>query len=419
MSVVVVGLNHRTAPLALLERASVSPQRLGKALIDLRSRTSVSEAVVLSTCNRTEVYVVAERFHPAFAEVRDLLATLADVTPDRLNDHLYMHHDADAVRHLFTVASGIDSAVLGESEILGQVRAAWEHAQDEQAARSGLNLLFRHALEAGKRARTETAIGRSTTSVSRAAVEMAAEVLGDLVGRRVLVLGAGEVGEGMASALAQAGVGEMLVANRTTARANALAARVGGRAVGLIDLPVALASADVLLTCTGAEHAVLTRDDIVEVMDLRDGRPLLIVDVAVPRDVDPASGSVAGVTRLDLDDLRRFAARGVAERQGEVAAVQAIIDAEVERYVGVASARETAPLVGALWERGEATRASEMERFRSRLAGLDEREREAVEALTRGIVAKLLHAPTAEVKDAAGTPEGQRLASALRQLFDL
>jgi glutamyl-tRNA reductase len=408
MSVVVVGLNHRTAPLALLERASVSPQRLGKALVDLRSRSAVSEAVVLSTCNRTEVYVVAERFHPAFAEVRDLLATVADVTPDRLNDHLYMHHDADAVRHLFTVASGIDSAVLGESEILGQVRSAWEHAQAEQAARSGLNLLFRHALEVGKRARTETAIGRSTTSVSHAAVEMAADVLGDLAGRRVLVLGAGEVGEGMAAALAQAGVGEMLVANRTRARAAALAARVGGRAVGFIDLPVALTSADVLLTCTGAEHPVLTRDDIGEVMELRAGRPLLIVDVAVPRDVDPAAGSVPGVTRLDLDDLRRFAARGVAERQGEVVAVRAI-----------ASARETAPLVAALWEHGESTRAAEMDRFRARLASLGERERDTVEALTRGIVAKLLHGPTAEVKDAAGTPEGQRLASALRQLFDL
>jgi glutamyl-tRNA reductase len=221
VSLVVLGVDHRTVPLELLERTSVTDDALPKALHDLRSRPNVSEAVVLSTCNRTEVYAVAERFHGAFQDIRDFLCDHAGLAPDELSDHLYTAYDEEAVAHLFAVAAGLESDVLGEHEILGQVRRAWERAAEEGAARTTLNRVFRHAVEVGKRARTETAIGRSAASVSSAAVAMVSERIGELGARKVLVLGAGEVGEGLAVALAGAGAGSVVVANRTAARAGA------------------------------------------------------------------------------------------------------------------------------------------------------------------------------------------------------
>jgi glutamyl-tRNA reductase len=419
VSVVVLGLNHRTVPLSLLERVTVPGHELHKALHDVGSRSHVSEAVVLSTCNRTEVYVVAERFHGAYADLRDFFCDLGSLAPEDLHDHFYSQHDDDAVRHLFEVAAGLDSDVLGESEILGQVRGAWEAARDAGTARAALNLLFRHAVEVGKRARTETGIARSTASVSHAAVEMATERLGGLGGRRVLVVGAGEMGEGMVVALTAAGVAEVVVANRTVANGERLAARVGGRAVGFVDLVRELSHTDVLLSCTGSGTVVVEHDLVAGVMAERPHRPLLVVDVGVPRDVDPSVTGIPGVTRLDLDDLRDWVARGLAERQAEAGAVREIVAEEVQRFVELATARQVAPLVASLHDRAEQVRGAEVERFRGRLDGLSERERDAVEALTRGIVAKLLHEPSVRLKEQAGTPRGERNASALRDLFDL
>ncbi|HEV8297335.1 MAG TPA: glutamyl-tRNA reductase [Acidimicrobiales bacterium] len=419
MSLVVIGLNHRTVPLELLERMTIGDGDLPKALHALAARPHLSEVVVLSTCNRTEVYAYVERFHGAYQDVRDCLSELCHELPEAFADHLYAHYDTDAVRHLFAVASGIDSAVLGESEVLGQVRRAWEAAQTADVAGPSLNPLFRQALEVGKRARTETSIGRHITSVSQAAVAMAAERLGTLAGRNVLVLGAGEMGEGMVLSLAAAGVAETVVANRTWGHATDLAARVDGRPIRLSDLPGALAEADLLLTSTGATSMIVETSDVASVMQRRAGRPLLIVDIAVPRDVDPGAASLDGVTLLDMDDLKAFADAGLRERRREVAAVQSIIDDELDRYAASSTAREVVPLVAALHDRAEQVRTAEIERFRSRLANLDPREREVVEALTRGIVAKLVHTPTVRVKDAAGTSRGERLADTLRDLFDL
>ncbi len=419
MSVVVLGLNHRTVPLDLLERVTIDDSRLPKALHDVMSRDHVSEAVVLSTCNRSEVYVVAEKFHPAYADLRTFFSELAFVPPEELADHLYVHDGADAASHLFEVAAGLDSAVVGEAEILGQVRTAWERAQGEHASGSQLNLLFRHALEVGKRARTETAIGRHIASVSTAAVAMAAERLGSLEGRSILVMGAGEMGEGMVRSLASNGVSDIRVANRTWERAFDLATRVDGRAIRLADLDASLVEVDLLLTGTGASSMLIEHADLARVMAARQGRPLLIVDVAVPRDVDPTAADLPGVTLLDMDDLRAFAEAGQAERRREVAAVRTMVGEELDRYTAVSSAREVAPLVAALREHAEDVRRAELERFRSKLGELDERQLEAVEALTHGIVAKLLHQPTVGLKDAAGTPKGERLAEALRDLFDL
>jgi glutamyl-tRNA reductase len=399
---------------------TVNDARLPKALHDLCARDNVNEVAILSTCMRTEIYVVADRFHAALAEVRDFLAELSFTAPEDFSDHLYSFFEEGAIRHLFRVSSGLDSAVVGESEILGQVKEAWEKAKAEGATGAVLGGLFRHAVEVGKRVRSETAIGRGTASVSQAAVAMAGQRLGGLAGKRLLVLGAGDMGEGMAVALAGSpGVAEVLVANRTPERAVALAQRVGGKAVPFGSLPDAVADVDVLLTSTGSTATLVDAGELAPVMEARPERPLLIVDVAVPRDIDPGVGLLPGVTLLDMDDLRVFAEQGLAGRRNEIARVNQIIDAEFERYAASSMAREVAPLVVLLRDAAETVRANELERFRSRLDGLDERQRDAVEALTRGIVQKLLREPTVRLKEAAGSPRGERLAEALRALFDL
>ncbi len=420
MSVVVVGLNHRTVPLELLERMTVSDAHLPKALQDLLCREHLTEAVVLSTCMRTEIYAVAERFHGAMSDVRNFLGQWSGSTPDRFGDYLYSFYEDGAVTHLFQVASGIDSAIIGEGEILRQVRDAWERARAEGSAGPVLGRLFRHAVEVGKRARSETAIARGTTSLSQAAVAMAAARLGGLAGRSILVLGAGDMGEGMAQALAGVpGVGQVLVANRTWAKASALAKRFGGRPVDIGGLPAALEQADLLLTSTGAPAIVLEAADMEAVLPARAGRPLLVVDIAVPRDVDPAVGRLDGVTLLNMDDLKAFVDAGMAERRKEIGAVNQIIAEEVDRFVDTHTEREVAPLVAALYQRAEEVRAAELERFRVRLAALDDRQRAAVDAMTKGVLAKLLHDPTVALKEAAGTPRGEQLAEAARILFDL
>ena len=419
MSVVVIGLNHRSTPLDLLERMTIADAALPKALHNLSSRDDVTEAVVLSTCNRTEVYVVAERFHGAYQDVRDFFAEIAFLAPEDFSDHLYTHYDASAVAHLFSVSAGLDSAVLGESEILGQVKVAWDRAREEGTAGPGLNLLFRYAMEAGKRARSETGIARNVTSVSQAAVALAGQRLDGLAGRRVLVLGAGDMGEAMVLGLAKAGVSDVAVANRTWERAEALAARVGGRAVPLAELAAVMAEVDVLLSSTGAATPLLEVDDVRAILAARGGAPLLIVDIAVPRDVDPAVGLLDGVTLLDMDDLRAFADAGTQARRREVGAVREILDEELERYLGASSAREVAPMIVALRDRAEEVRRAELDRFRKRLEGLDEVQFDAVEALTRGILGKLLHEPSIALKDAVGTQRGDRLVASLRELFAL
>lgn len=419
MSLVVVGLNHRTTPVEVLERVAVAREDLSSALHELAKREHVAEVVVLSTCNRTEIYARATKFHPCVAELTDFLAGHSGVPATELTDYLYTFHDDAAVNHLFGVASGIDSMILGEGEILGQVRTAWTDARSADAVRQSLGALFRHAVEVGKRARTETGIARRAVSVSSAAVWLATERLGNLEGRRVLVLGAGKMGEGMAMALAGSGVAEVVVVNRGRERGGDLAERIGGRPIDLAELPQALEDADVLLASTGSGEALVTRRQIEDAMAARPARPLLVVDIAVPRDVDPAAAAVPAVTLLDIDDLKAFVEESMDGRRSEVERVREIIGAEVERHRADASAREVAPLVVALRARGEEVRLAELERHAARLAALDPEAREAVEALTRGIVNKLLHEPTVRVKEAAGEADEESLAEALAALFDL
>ncbi|MFM9133253.1 MAG: glutamyl-tRNA reductase [Actinomycetota bacterium] len=417
MSIVVIGINHRTAPVTLLEKMTIAHSALPKALHNLGVRDDIREVVVLSTCNRTEVYAVVERFHGAYDDIRDFFCEVSGLPGGDVTPHLFSQHDEAAVAHLFEVASGLDSAVVGESEIIGQVRDAWESAMAQGVSRSSLNLLFRHAIETGKRARTETGISRSTASVSHAAVEMAEDIIGSLTGARVLVVGAGEMGEGRGHALARAGA-QSVVVNRSETRGGALAERVGARVASFSDLAAEVAVADVVVSCTGAGDAVLTH---AAVSGARKGvtTPLLIVDIALPRDVEPSVAGIEGVTLRDLDHLKEWAARGLSARTAEVGQVRSIIEEEVERFVLDSAQRQAAPLVAQLREAFEQARAAELARFSGRLSQLGEEEREVIETITRSIVAKMLHNPSVRLREAAGTPQGERLSAAVRDLFDL
>jgi glutamyl-tRNA reductase len=323
------------------------------------------------------------------------------------------------VAHLFSVAAGLDSMIIGEGEILGQVREAWHAAELESATGPVLSRTFRHAIEVGKRARTETAIGRHAVSVSSAAVALATTRLGSLDNRRVLVLGAGSMGEGMALALAGAGVREIVVANRTADKAQELAARVGGRAITLDEIPGALVACDVLLASTGAQELLMERSAIESVMEARAGRALLVVDIGVPRNVDPGAREVFGVTLLDIDDLRAFGEQSLAQRRQEIGHVREIIAEELDRHRVERTAREVAPIITALRAHADDVRELELERHRAKLDALDPSTRDTIDQLTRSIVNKLLHEPTVRVKDAAGTARGELYADALVELFGL
>ena len=419
MSVIVVGLNHRTVPLDLFEKMTVPEAKLPKALADLSSRENISESVILSTCNRIEIYAYAEKFHGAYQDIRNFLSEISHVAPEDFSDHLIGLFGSDAIEHLFKVSSSIDSAVIGEHEILGQVRSAWELAVEEQVVGTVLNSLFRHSLEVGKRARSETSISRNITSVSQAAVAMADKQLDGLIGKRVLVVGAGEMGEGMAKSLHAGGITELRIANRTWDRALETAERLNGKPVRLDELPQNLTEVDLLLTSTGATAAILEYGDLDEAARQRKGRELLIVDIAVPRDVDPAAADLDGVTLLDMDDLREFAEKGIRAREKEVSSVIEIINEELERFLNLFSARSVAPIVTQLHSRAEEIRNSELQKLFRKFPELTPEQLKGIETLTSAIANKLMHEPTVRLKDAAGTPKGERLSEALQDLFDL
>ena len=418
MSIVVIGINHRTSPVNLLEKMTIADSAMPKALHSLSVRDEIRDVVVLSTCNRTEVYAVAERFHGAYDDIRDFFCETSGLTSDEVTPHLFSQHDEAAISHLFEVAAGLDSAVLGEVEVIGQVRDAWERAMSEGVSRSSLNLLFRYALEVGKRARTETGISRSTASVSHAAVEMAHDILGSLEGKHVLVVGAGEMGEGVATALSRAGAGSVAVINRTASRGEALADKVGARLSQFDNLETEVSAADVIVSCTGSGSAVLTASMVRTARKGIDS-PLLIVDIALPRDVEPAVGNIDGVTLRDLDHLKEWANRGMEKRAAEVNQVRAIVGEETERFVLEQAQRQAAPLISQLREAVDAIRTAEIERLAGRMVDFTEEQRETVETITRGIVAKLLHNPSVSLREAAGSAQGERLSAAVRDLFNL
>jgi glutamyl-tRNA reductase len=422
MPIVVVGLNHKTAPISLLDRLSITESELTKALHQLETYAHVEEAVVLSTCNRIEAYAAVRKFHGGAQDLRNFFAEFCHVAPEDFTDHLYTYHDEGAVRHLFRVASGIDSMVIGESEILGQVRRAFHFAGDEGLTGHLLGAAFKRALRVGKRARSETAIGRNPVSISSAAVELARRALepSTLAGKRIVIVGAGKMGRLAARALASAGAGDVVIVNRTQERADELAATFDAVARPFEDLVDVLADADIVISSTTAPGTVIDAGIVARAFDLRkNDRALFIVDIAVPRDVEPEVATLEGVVVRDIEDLRGVVEASVGSRIGEVSKVEGIIAAEVERFVQWERAAEAAPTASALVSRADEIRRSELERFWARLESLSPEERDAIDHLTRRIVAKILHAPLAKSRELASSKKGEAYLEALRTLFDL
>ncbi|MFF4413854.1 glutamyl-tRNA reductase [Streptosporangium sp. NPDC001559] len=414
MSVLVVGLSHRTAPVALLEQVSVTGDALVKLLHDVQQDVRVAEAMVVSTCNRVEVYATVDRFHAAVNAISELLSVHSGVPMERLAGHLYVHYEDRAVEHLFSVGSGLDSMVLGEGQILGQIRSALKLAQEQGTVGPTLNELVQQALRVGKRSHTETGIDRAGASLVGVGLTLAERALGPIQGRRALVVGAGSMSALSAATLQRAGVTDIVIVNRTHERAVRLAQTVGGRAARFDDLTAELAEADLVISCTGATDVVVT-------VDMVPARQMFVLDLALPHDVDPAVRSLPGVTLVDLESMQDgdITETDDGGRAEAVAAVREIVTREVAAYLSAERAARVTPTVVALRSKAADVVEAELGRLASRVPGLDGRVRDEVAQTVRRVVDKLLHEPTVRVKQLAESPAGDHYAEALRELFNL
>jgi len=405
MKLLVVGTSHRLAPVEIRERVALGPE--GESALAHRLGEG-SEAVCLSTCNRTELYLAAADTDAAHERATAELADLGGIPRAELEPYLYRLEQDAAATHLFRVAAGLDSLIPGEGEIQGQVRSAYERG----AVGPLLDRLFRHALHTGKRVRTETVIGESPASVASAAAALAAQVFGDLAGRRILVVGAGKTGELAARNLVKRGGELAAVANRTVERAESLAAQFGGNAVPLDDVEQELASADIVVSSTGSRDVILRREQVSRAASARKGRPLLLVDLAVPRDLDPEIKGLHGCFLYDIDDLQAVVEETLTGRRGEATRAESIVTAEGERFRQWLETLDSVPAIASLRERAEAIRRTELAKANARLADLSEGERRAVESVTSQIVNKLLHQPIMRLKEAGlGDEEDRRAPS--------
>jgi glutamyl-tRNA reductase len=413
MTLVLVGISHHRAPVELRERVALGGREAGELSRALAG--AAGEAVCLSTCNRTELYLVDADGAQAEARASASLDAISGLRDERLASALYRLRDEAAALHLFRVAAGLDSMVPGEGEILGQVRAAYELG----APGPVLDHLFRQALHAGKRVRAQTAIAESPASVSAAGAALAQQVFGELEGRAVLLIGAGKASELAARNLLSRGARVSFVANRTRERAVELAGRLGAEPLALEELPTALARADVVLSSTSAPGLVLLRADVEPVLPARRGRPLFLVDLAVPRDLDPAIHELDDCYLYDIDDLEAVVAASLAGRRREAERAEAIVAEQADRFHEWQASLDVVPAIASLRARAEEIRAAELERLQGRLGALSDAERRAVESATARIVDKLLHLPTVRMKEAAVTADGVIYADAVRHLFGL
>jgi len=417
MPVLALGVSYRRAPVDLLERLAFASDEWTKAYEHVLGYPAVREAVILSTCNRVEVYADVEGYHQGFQDLKRFLAESRDLEADRFAEPLYSHYEDHAAEHLFAVAAGLDSMVLGEPQIHSQIRQAFRTARDEGACGAALSPLFRYAIRTGRRVRAETRIGASPTAFVEAGAEAAARHLDGLGGKRLVVIGAGEMAALALSWLQERGLGSATVLNRTPEKAERLATRARAAHGGLEMLDQALAGADLVVSSTGAVGTVVTREAVARATG--GTRPMFLLDLAVPRDVDPGAQEIPGVRVADIDDLRDVLAASRADIAGEVERAEGVIEEERRKFTMQRRAAQLAPLIAALHARGDEIRAAELERFAQRLSGLSEREQEAVEALTRGIVKTLLHDPVVELKERWGAGVGEAHARVLRELFGL
>jgi len=414
-----LGVSHRTAPLSLRERLALPEGRAAGVLNALISEEPISEAAALSTCNRTEIYLVVTESVEAEAAGLGVLAREAGIRPTELLGPLYSLRGTEAARHLYRVTAGLDSMILGEAEIQGQVKRAYELALVEGATGPILNRLFRGALAAGKRARTETAVGEKGVSIPSVAVELAQRNLGDLSERRVLLIGAGETSELTARALAARGSDAVFIANRGYKRAISLAERYGGKAVRVDELPTQLASADIVVSATNSPHHLIERSELDLIMAQREGGPLLLIDLAVPRDIDPDCREIEGVSLYDVDEVQAIVEQNASGREAESRRAAAILDSELTRFERWLGSQEVMPTVAALRARADAIVSQVLAENATRWESLSATDRERIEQMARAIANRLLHEPTVRIKGLADREDAYLQVSALRELFGL
>jgi glutamyl-tRNA reductase len=416
--ILAIGVSHKTAPVEVRERVALTEAHAGEFVRDLRGAAEIQEAVAISTCNRTELYLVVGDPVEAESTALAMLSTRAGIRPTALAPSIYSHRNCDAARHLYRVASGLESMIVGENEIQGQVKRAYEAALARETTGPLTTRLFKAALETGKRVRTETGIGERQLSLPAVAVALAREQLGDLEGREVVILGTGETSELTARALADSGVRTVFVANRRRDRALSLARRYHGSAVNFDELPRALANADIVLAATASPHLLLEASELADVMKLRHGRPMLLIDLAVPRDIDSACVELEGVSLYDVDDLQAVIARNRRVRQAEARKAEGIIEEEIQQFATWLGALEVLPTLAALRAHAAEIADRVLRENDGKWESASPRDRERVEALVQAVVNRLLHDPTMRMKDVRDDRVHLRMAI-IRELFGL
>ena len=417
MRFLITGVNHRTAPVEVREKLAFDANGLAAALRALVSCQGVSEGLILSTCNRVEIVVAAPNGDdPA---VDRFLSESRSVPLDEIAPHLYRHVDQQAIHHLFRVAASLDSMVIGEPQILGQIKEAYAAAKAHGALSGYLEAILTRAFSVAKRVRTETGIGENAVSVSYAAVELAREIFGTLAGKTVMIIGAGKMSELAAQHLHRSGATDIFVTNRTYERARELAGLFQGTIVEYDRFLFTLPQMDIVITSSGAPHYILKKADLRRIIDARRNRPMFLIDIAVPRNIDPAVNEIDNVFLYDIDDLQRVVAANIGERQKRAELAEEIIEAEVERMMARLKAREVVPTIVGLQEQLEQMRQAEIARLRGKFGTLTPQQEEALEALTRGLVAKIAHGPISELRRQAGQPEGLPIIDTIRKVFRL
>ncbi len=419
MDIIVLGLNHKTAPVHIRERVAFPEKTIHEPLRALHGAAGVRETMILSTCNRVEIAAVVESREQGAAAVRAFVAAHHEVPEGDLAPHLYLHAGADAVRHLFRVASSLDSLVVGEPQILGQVKDAYQYAREAGAIGMVLDRLLKKALSVAKQVRTETEIARSAVSVSFAAVELAKKIFGEIEGRSAMIIGAGEMAELAVKHLVSSGVREVLVVNRTFEKAVALAQEFGGTAVKYEDLFDQLVISDIVISSTGAPHFIIKGEDVRKVMARRRHRPMFFIDIAVPRDIEPSVNDVDNAYLYNVDDLQSVVDGNIKERRKEADKAEKIVEEEVGTFEKWIASLQVVPTIVQLRQSVDAMRAAELEKSLGRLAHLADKDREQVKLLTQSIVNKILHSPLTVLKESSQSPEAGVYLEVTRRLFNL
>jgi len=420
MHIYCLGLNHNTTPIELREQLSLNEDAIRTALARLACghlSSSIVELVIISTCNRIELYAASSQL--AIAELEDFLSDICDLPVKKFRQHTYRFEDLGTARHLFDVAAGLDSLVIGEPQILGQIVRALELSRGQNMAGPVLNRLFQSAIHAGKRARTETGISRNPASVSSLAASLAERVVHPIAEAQIVILGAGEMAELGVEALRKRGANRILVVNRTLERAHAIADRWDAQSTTFENLDTALTSADILISSTGAPHAILSAEMIRRAMQSRAQRPLFLIDIAMPRDIDPDAANIPHVKLYDIDNLNAKLEGALAERMSEVPQVKIILAEELELFGDYLKSLDMLPLIADMHQNAEAIRQTELEKTLRRLPELTEAERSHIEAMTQALVKKLLHAPTHRLRVEAASPRSSEYAAVARTLFNL